>query len=192
MTMVIQEKFYTAEEFWEFSHRPENVDKRLELVEGEIREMTPAGGEHGEITFDFGLVIGNFVKERKLGRVTAAETGYILYTDPITGKDTVRGPDIGFVSIERAPQPFSGKFIPMPPDLAIEVVSPDDRADEIDAKVQLYLRYGVRMVVVVYPSSKSVVIHKADQMYRLNTEDTLDFADSLPGFTLKVSEIFPK
>jgi Uma2 family endonuclease len=190
--MVIQEKFYTAEEFWEFSHRPENANKRLALVEGEIREMTPAGGEHGEITFDFGLVIGNFVKARNLGRVTAAETGYILDADPITGKDTVRGPDIGFVSIERAPQPFRGKFIPMPPDLAIEVVSPDDRADEIEAKVQLYLRYGVRMVVVVYPSSKSVVVHRSDRMYRLTSEDTLDFGDVLPGFTLKVSEIFPK
>ncbi len=190
--MVIQEKFYTAEEFWEISHRPEYAGKRLELVEGEIREMTPAGGEHGEITFDFGIVIGNFVKKHNLGRVTAAETGYILYTDPVTGKDTVRGPDVGFVSLERAPEPFSGKFVPMPPDLAVEVVSPDDRANEIDDKVQLYLRYGVRMVVVVYPSSKSVVVHRPDQMYRLKAEDTLDLGDVLPGFTLKVSGIFPR
>jgi Uma2 family endonuclease len=190
--MVIQEKFYTAEEFWEISRRPENANKRLELVEGEIREMTPAGGEHGEITVDFGLVIGNFVKEHKLGRVTAAETGYVLYTDPVTGKDTVRGPDIGFVSIERAPQPFTGKFIPKPPDLAIEVVSPGDDAGEVDDKVQLYLRYGVHMVVVVYPSSKSVVVHRPDRMYRLTAEETLDFGDVLPGFTLRVSEIFPK
>jgi Uma2 family endonuclease len=190
--MVIQEKFYTAEEFWEISHLPENADKRLELVEGEIREMAPSGGEHGEITFDFGLVIGNFVKARNLGRVTAAETGYILGADPLTGKDTVRGPDIGFVSIERAPQPFAGKFIPMPPDLAIEVVSPDDRADDVDEKGQLYLRYGVRMVVVVYPLSQSVVVHRLDRMYRLKAEDILDFGDVLPGFTIKVSEIFPK
>jgi len=189
--MVIQEKFYTAEEFWEISHRPENANKRLELVEGEIREMTPAGGEHGEVTFDLGLFVGNFVKKHNLGRVTAAETGYVLFKNP-KGKDTVRGPDIGFISIERAPQPFAGKFIPMPPDLAVEVVSPEDAADEVDEKVQLYLRYGVRLVWVVYPKTKAIIVHTADSMYRLSVNDTLDGGDVLPGFTLKVSEIFPK
>jgi Uma2 family endonuclease len=188
--MVIREKFYTAEEFWEIAHLPEFVDKRLELIEGEIQEMSPAGGEHGEVGGDLFGFIWNHVRQNGLGRVTAAETGYILFKDP-DGKDTVRAPDVGFVSSERAPQPFTEKYIPMAPDLAVEVVSPGDSADEIETKVTQYLRYGVRMVIVVYPTTKTVLVHTPTGLKRLTIEDTLDGGDVLPGFTLKVREIFP-
>ncbi len=191
--MVVQERFYTAEEFWELLKEPEYASRHLELVEGKIREMTPAGGEHGEVTFDFGLRIGNFVKQHGLGRVTAAETGYILWKDPDPkGKDTVLAPDIGFVSIERAPHPFTEKFVPIVPDLVIEVVSANDKAWEIDDKVLIYLRYGVRQVWVVYPSSRTVVIHTSKDIRRLTVNDTLEGGDVLPGFSIRVSEIFPK
>lgn len=191
--MVVQERFYTAEEFWELLQEPAYAGRHLELVEGEIREMTPAGGEHGEVTFDFGLRVGNFVKQHQLGRVTAAETGYILWKNPAPGgKDTVLAPDIGFVSIERAPQPFTEKFIPIVPDLAIEIVSPNDKAWEIDDKVLIYLRYGVRQVWIVYPSSRTVVIHTPTHIRRLTADDTLEGGNVLPGFSIKVSDIFPK
>jgi Uma2 family endonuclease len=73
--MVISERLYSADAFWELVQLPENAGKRLELVNGAIREMVPAGGEHGEIAFDFGLLVGNYVKQHHLGRVTAAEKG---------------------------------------------------------------------------------------------------------------------
>jgi Uma2 family endonuclease len=191
--MVTQERFYTAEEFWDYCQLPENRDRHLELFEGEIREMTPAGGEHGEITFDFGLNVGNFVKQHNLGRVTAAETGYVLYKNPVPGgKDTILAPDIGFVSINRAPQPFGGKYVPMPPDLAVEVMSPNDSAEEIEEKVNLYLKYGVLMIWVLYPATKTIIIHTPASVKRLTLDDTLDGGDVLPGFKLNVGEIFPK
>jgi Uma2 family endonuclease len=188
--MVISERLYSADEFWELTQLPENAGKRLELVNGEVREMVPAGGEHGEIAFDFGLLVGNYVKQHHLGRVTAAETGYILHTD-VDGKDTVRAPDIGFVRLERAPEPFTEKFVPLAPDLAIEVVSPGDKAHEIEEKVLDYLTYGVHVVWIVYPSSRTIVIHTVDGLKRLTVKDTLEGGDILPGFKIAVSEIFP-
>lgn len=191
--MVVQERFYTAEEFWELLKEPEYAGRHLELVEGEIREMTPAGGEHGEVAIAIGSILWNFVKQHRLGRVTAAETGYVLWKNPDPrGKDTVRAPDVGFVSIERAPEPFAEKFIPLVPDLAVEVVSPNDLAGDVEDKVLDYLRYGVRQVWLLYPSSRTVVIHMPTQIRRLTVNDTLDGGDVLPDFSLKVSEIFAK
>ncbi|MFN8376322.1 MAG: Uma2 family endonuclease [Anaerolineae bacterium] len=97
-----QQKFLSADEFWELLQLPENADKRWELYEGVIHEMAGGtGGEHGEITHQTGRLIGNFVADHKLGRMTAAETCYVLYKNP-NGKDTVHCPDVGFVSIARA------------------------------------------------------------------------------------------
>lgn len=188
--MVIREKLVTADEFWEFIQLPENAGRRLELVEGAICEMSPAGGEHGEVALEIGALIRNYVKQHQIGRVTAAETGYILFQNP-GDRDTVRGPDVGFISKERAPQPLGEKFVPVAPDLAVEVVFPWDRADEVEAKVLEYLRYDVRLVWVVYPASRTIMVHTAGSIRRLTTEDTLDGGDVLPGFAVKVGDIFP-
>ncbi|MBI1281770.1 MAG: Uma2 family endonuclease [Anaerolineaceae bacterium] len=184
-------KTYTVEEFWDYVHLPENAGRRLELVNGEIVEMVPTGGEHGEITFDFGLLIGNFVKKHKLGRITAAETGYILGIKP-DGKPDVRAPDIGFVRIERAPEPFGSQFIPLIPDLVVEVVSPGDEAKDVEEKIQFYLDRGVQLIWVMYPSLKSVIVRRSDSMKKLSINDILSGEDVLPGFEVKVSDIFPK
>jgi Uma2 family endonuclease len=191
--MVTQERYFTAEEFWDYCQLPENRNRRLELVEGEIREMTPAGGEHGEVAGGFFGFIWNFAREKGLGRVTAAETGFILYKNPNPdGKDTVRAPDVGFVSIERARDPLPAQFVPIVPDLVVEVVSPTDRAEDIEEKINLYLKYGVRLIWVAYSVTKTIVVHTPTSIKRLTIGDTLDGGDVLPGFKLKISEIFPK
>jgi Uma2 family endonuclease len=191
--MVTQERFYTAEEFWEFCQLPENQNRHWELVEGEIREMTPAGGEHGEVAGGFFGFIWNFVREKKLGRVTAAETGFILYKNPDPrGKDTVRAPDVGFVSIERAPEPLPSQFVPVVPDLVVEVVSPTDRAEDVEEKINLYLKYGVQLIWVAYSVTRTIMVHTPSSVKRLTIDDTLDGGEVLPGFKLKVSDIFPK
>jgi Uma2 family endonuclease len=184
-------KIYTVDEFWDYVHLPENAERRLELVNGEIREMTPTGGAHGEAGGDLFGLIWSYNRLHKLGRVTNAETGYVL-TIQDDNKGYVRAPDIGFISIKRAPEPFASDFIPMPPDLAVEVVSPGDRADEIEEKVQNYLRYGVRLVWVMYPSVKKIFVRKTGETKELSQDDVLSGEDVLPGFAVKLSEIFPK
>lgn len=185
----VQEKLYTAEDLWELSHRPENDSKRFELSEGILIEMSPAGGKHGGIALDLGSFVRSHVKEHNLGYTTAAETGYILFKNP-NGKDTVRAPDVGFVAAARLPEGLPDGYIPFAPDLAIEVVSPGDSADEIEEKVNEYLRYGTRLVWVFYPKTKTVVAHTPTSMKRLDINGTLDGGDVLPGFRLAVREVF--
>lgn len=189
--VAVQQKKLTAQEFWSILQQPEFASRQMELVEGVIHEMAGgAGGDHGEIAMEAGRVIGNFVKERRLGRVTAAETCYILYQNP-SGKDTVRCPDVGFIALERAPQPLEPGFVPYAPDFAVEVVSPGNEASEMHNKVLDYLRYGTRLIWIIYPDSKTVVVHTHSGARIFWLEDTLDGGDVLPGFSLPVREIFP-
>lgn len=187
--MAIQEKIYTAEDLWELSHSPEYDEMRLELIEGELNIMAPAGGDHGVAAMGAGAYVTLFVRQHKLGYVTAAETGYILYKNP-DGKDTVLAPDVGFISYERLPEGMTSGYIPAAPDLAIEVVSPNDTAAEVHDKVQTYLKYGTRLVWVAYPKSKSAAIHAPNGSYTIDIDGTLDGGDVLPGFKLPLRTIF--
>src|SRR6185503_12857780 len=105
---------------------------RRELVRGEVRVMTPAGSQHGRIAAQILVRLSVYVAERGLGTVYAAETGFKLASDP----DTVRGPDVAFVTRERAEAVGdTEKYWPGAPDLVVEVLSPDDRYHEVDEKV---------------------------------------------------------
>lgn len=191
--MTIQEKTISASEFWALCQTPEYEDLHVELIEGEIEEMAPAGGEHGVIALNTGAEIRNFAKAHDLGYVTAAETGYALHRRTV-GKDTVLAPDIGFVAKARAPEGLPKQFVPFAPDLAVEVVSPSESYTQVARKVALYLRYGTRLVWIIDPSNKTVQAHTlADGVQSSRTLDeagTLDGGDVLPGFTLPVREIF--
>ena len=187
--MAVQEKLYTVEDLWEFAHQPENNELRMELVEGVIYTMPPAGGEHGEIGANLLIEIGTHIRQNQLGHVTTAETGYILFTNE-SGKPTVRAPDVGYISYARMPDRLPPTYIVLPPDLAVEVVSPNDGAEDIESKINHYLRAGVRMVVFVYPATRTVNVYRGTSVLRLSGDDVIDFGDVLPGFSLKVSEIF--
>ncbi len=187
--MAVQEKWISAEEFWEIAHLPENADKHMELIEGVIYEMPPAGEEHGSDAGNFFGFIWTYVRAHDLGRLTTAETGYIVHTDE-NGKDTILAPDVGFISKARASAVPSKKYARLAPDLAVEVVSPNDKASEIHIKVNQYLRYGTKMVWVAYPATRTVVVHTPAGAQTLTENDTLDGGDVLPGFTLAIREIF--
>ncbi|HEV8061926.1 MAG TPA: Uma2 family endonuclease [Gemmataceae bacterium] len=118
-----------------------NDGLRRELIAGELREMTPSGFEHGCVTMNFSVPLGSFVKENDLGVVSAAETGFLLATNP----DTVRAPDVAFVARERLePVRKLAGFFPGAPDLAVEVISPGDTYSEVEDKVQAWLHAGCR------------------------------------------------
>ncbi len=124
----------SAEDLWELTGAYPN--HRLELDEGKLIVMTPTGGEHGELTVNLTIFVGVFIKSNNLGRVTGAETGYVLARDPEQG-DIVRAPDLAFV---KQAEPLPTGFVPFAPDLAVEVVSPSDRADAVQHKVRQYLQ----------------------------------------------------
>lgn len=149
--------------------------------------MTPAGFEHGRITINISSPLDRFVKERGLGVVTTAETGFQIDRDP----DTVRAPDVGFILADRVPPETITGFFQGAPDLAVEVLSPNDRASAVTAKVQDWLAAGCRAVWVVDPGTKSVAVYRSlDQIVVLSRSDSLTGNDVLPDFRLSVAEIF--
>ena len=161
---------------------------RFDLIQGEVLRMPPAGGAHGAMAFELGRIVGNFVVERQLGQVYAAETGFIIDLD----NRTVLAPDVAFVAADRVPPMEEQRgFVPVLPDLAVEIVSPSDRMVNVNAKVGEYLDAGVRLVWVVEPTRKTVTAYHADRSARLLiVGDTLDAGDVLPGFSLPLTELF--
>jgi len=160
---------------------------RCELIRGELIMMSPSGFEHGRLASRIDRRLGDFVEKNALGIVTGAGTGFVIARDP----DTVRAPDVGFVRSERAPEQPTPGFFPGPPDLAVEVLSPNDRAGEVSAKVQDWLAAGCRAVWVVDPGKRTVAVYESGrQEVRFSIADELQGGDLLPGFRLPVAEIF--
>lgn len=160
---------------------------RCELVRGELIRMTPPGGTHGWLAAEIARHLGNAVEGSKLGRVYG-EVGFILERDP----DTVRAPDVAFIATDRLAEADTPQYIPIAPDLAVEVNSPHDRAGEVAEKVGWWLRHGTRMVWVVDPRSRTVTSYLPDGSARvLQHDQTLGGGEVLPGVSLNLVDLFP-
>lgn len=160
---------------------------RCELVRGDLVMMTPAGGEHGYVVMNLSVPLALFVRQHRLGRVYGAETGFVLQRDP----DTVRAPDAAFVRTDRLPVRRARGFVEGPPDLAVEVLSPDDRPAEVQAKIDDYLEAGAQAVWTVDLDRRTLTIYRADRGSRtLGINDVLDGEEYLPGFRLAIIEVF--
>ena len=159
-----------------------------ELVKGELIRMPPPGFGHGVQTIKLTTPLDIHVTAHRLGVVCAAETGFLLAQNP----DTVRAPDIAFVRrerIERAGE-VKGYWIGAP-DLAVEVTSPGDTKREVDNKVAEWLEAGARMVWLVSPKLRTVTVYRSlTNIVVLTEKDTLDGGDVVPGFQIRVAEIF--
>jgi Uma2 family endonuclease len=172
----------TADQFFQMSF----PDERVELSEGELIRMPLAGFEHSHIAVTLVGFLDQFARERQLGQVTGADGGYQL------NAHTVRAPDVGFVSGEKlAKQPGGRAFYPGAPDLAVEVISPTDSAGDIQKKIREYFRAGTRVVWVVYPELREIHVYRsANEMRVVQESGTLSGNDVLPGFSLRVEELF--
>jgi Uma2 family endonuclease len=171
----------------ELLHMPDD-GFRYELVRGELRQMSPAGNVHGRVAMNFGILLGSHVRAHDLGAVYAAETGFRLATNP----DTVRAPDVAFVSRGRveAIGEIEG-FWPEAPDLSVEVISPGDAYADVEEKVFDWLDAGTKMVVVVNPRQRSATVYKSPtDIIALTEAGVLDGGDIVPGLKLAVREIF--
>ena len=188
MVVSAAKTLVTADELPALSARLSALGKRTELVGGGLVVMAPAGGRHGEVAHTLALFIGIHVRNRNLGRVFAAETGFVLRRDP----DTVRAPDVAFVAAERlkAEETPTG-FVEAAPDLAVEVVSPGDSTAAVQDKVQDWLEAGARLVWVVCPRTRSVVVHRPGHpVETLHAGDVLEGGSVLEDFAVPVRDLF--
>lgn len=171
----------------ELAQLPED-EARFELIKGDMIEMTPPGSEHGELMTAAAILIGSFVRRERLGAVISGDAGFILARTP----DILLGPDVAFVRAERlAPREERTGWLELPPDLAVEIVSPNDTFRDVERKVALYLDHGVRQVWVLNPRERTISVFTpgpALRMYR--ADDVLDGGDVLPGFAVPVAEFF--
>jgi Uma2 family endonuclease len=163
-------------------------DCRLELLDGELVEHPFNNEEHGDCSGAIAATIWLHVRERQLGAVYAAGTGFFISSNP----DVVLAPDVSFVRAGRIPEDRDRRrFIEVAPDLVVEVISPSEHSGDVTNKVQRYLNAGVQLVWVVYPQQRSVAVYRADRTWdSLQGDASLDGADVLPGFTLPLADLF--
>ena len=174
-------KLITAEELLELHSK----GIKGELIRGVFCETVPTGIEHGEIAANFSGEIRSFVKPRRLGRVFTSDSGIRLERGP----DTVREPDVGFISAEKIPLGTRvTSYAEVVPEL---IASPSDTLRAMNDRAHMWLRYGVEMVIVTYPDTRTLDVYRQDEPTATLTEDdTLDGSPVLPGFTLPVREVF--
>ena len=161
---------------------------RYELLRGTLVSEPVPGRLHGRTVARISKLLSNFVDSRRLGVVYTGDTGFVLARQP----DTVRGPDVAFLSNERERETENARpYIPGAPDLAVEVVSPNDRTSEVLGKVSDYLSAGSRVVWVVDPIREEVSVFRSPFAPRTLADTTLlDGEDVLPGFSVTIAEIF--
>ena len=159
---------------------------RHELIKGELLTMSPPGEEHGVVTMNLSIPLGQFVKAHNLGVMYAAETGFKLESDP----DTVMAPDIAFIRRDRVGI-VSKSYRSGAPDLVVEVLSPGERKTKVEQKTSRWLSLGALAVWLVSPQTGTVDVRFADGERRLFTEEDELIGDPVvPGFCIRVSEIF--
>ncbi len=154
-----------------------------EYVKGELIPMPPTSGEHGDISANLFLFFGPYVRENQRGRVYTSDTGFKI-------GDRFLIPDIAFVSTERLPDDRRKAFS-IPPDLAVEIVSPTDVLFRVFEKALTYLSGGTQLVWVIEPVAKTVTVYLSETDIKVLTrEDTLTGEDIVEGFSCEISQLF--
>lgn len=159
-----------------------------ELIRGVLKEKVASGIKHGVIAGSLIGEIRTYVRPRRMGRVGGTDAGVLLERNP----DTVREPDVYYISAEQLPLDVEvNGYYEGSPELVAEILSPSDTRAEFDAKVQMWLDFGVRLVLAIYPETRNIATHQSGRpSVTLNYDDTLDGGDVIPGFQCPVREIF--
>lgn len=181
MSVITETRRLTAEEYLVTPGQ-----EQTELIRGEIVTMSPPGMEHGALAQVIAAELHTWNRRAKAGLVTT-EVGFVLHRDP----DTVRAPDVSFIVAARVPRPLPTGFAELAPDLAVEVVSPHDRAADVYGKLGEWLDAGVQAVWVIWPQRRCAwILRPAGDPQILQGGDALEDADLLPGFALSLDELF--
>ena len=185
-----QEGLLDADDLWEITHLPEYEHIFVELIDGVLIEMPRPNFTHGRIASLLDRRLGTFAEDNDLG-ITTIESGYQAPGNP----NTVLGPDVAFVKRERVPDPLPGRFMPLMPDLAVEVRSPSNTYAELRDKARIYLENGTTIVWIVLPELQEVEVCRLDadgdfSSRVLGINDSLSGEELLPGFELELSRLF--
>jgi Uma2 family endonuclease len=150
--------------------------------------MTPTGFRHGEIELNLGAALREWAKGTGRGSAQVGEVGIYVRRNP----DTVRAADVSFISHERLARQGSSGYLEVPPELVVEILSPEDRWRDVQAKLDDYFSAGVDRVWVVDPKARRVSVYfSPSQSHAFEAGQTLSDEELLPGFSLSVTEIFP-
>ena len=162
---------------------------RYELRKGNLVMMSPAGGRHGRVTNRIAWLLSSHVESRKLGEVFAAETGFLLESNP----DTVLAGDVAFVAKDRLRTVVDeSRFLPFAPDVIVEVLSPNDSLSRAEAKALLWIDSGCRLVLLVDPDAEVVHASSAGKDSVVSTRRRLEVSDVVDGWTVAVADFFAR
>lgn len=161
-------------------------NKQTELLRGKLVVREPPGTLHGLISGTLTLFLGDYVRRNGLGMVCGQDTGFKIESNP----DTVRAPDVAFISRNRLAQIPPRGYAPLAPDLVAEILSPDDRPAEVLAKVADWLEAGTRLVWVIDPAVPEARIYRGDGTLSLvGANGMLEGEGTIPGFSCTLAEI---
>ncbi len=181
--MVAERNQIHYAEYEAFINRPENMGRVFELIAGEMVEKMPSY-EPSHIAGWILTFINMYLLQNPIGNTTAADGGYVM------PDGNILIPDVGYIAKERLPEK-PAREAPVPPDFAVEVMSPTHKTRDLRRKAERYLDYGTRLVWLIFPDERLVeVYYGIEDVLVLGTEGVLEGRDVLPNFTLAVKDIF--
>lgn len=177
----------TAEEFFDWAHRPENAGTRYELENGKAVEMPSPGVRHGHVCWVLGGIIFLYLSRRGGGHAVSNDAGLVVKRKP----DTVRGPDLMVFLDGTQYDELEVKYTERVPTLVVEVRSPTDRQGQLLRRVEQYHKRGVPLVWVVDPEEQIVTAYRPNEFPKVMDEtDELTGNGVLPDFSCRVADLF--
>jgi Uma2 family endonuclease len=186
---TVETRLMTAEEFYDWSQRPENRGRYFELERGEVVEMPPPGKYHGFVCSNANGLLHEYAKRTGRGYPCGNDAGFIVERGP----DTVRGPDITFYEDDETADTMERKYPEAIPRLVVEVLSPNDHQGRTSRRVSQYLQRGVPLVWVVDPEVRYVTVYRpGKEHYTVDDSEELGGDDVLPEFRCRVADFFTR